>query len=101
MGYIERNYSMIKDTKGIVVYVSSLKFVKNLKRFGNISYVSRRLKYVILYVDGQTSTSVINKIGSFHFVRNVEISYKPEIKTEYENLKDKAKEYDMKSEEFM
>jgi uncharacterized protein YlbG (UPF0298 family) len=37
----------------------------------------------------------IERLKKFHFVKRIELSYKPFIKTEYENAKpDEAKEYD-------
>jgi len=41
--------------------------------------------------------ATVEKLNSYSFVKKVEISYKPFIKTDYENSKpDKAKEYDYK-----
>lgn len=68
-----------------------------LRRFGNVHYVSKRLKYVVLYCNLEDTDSIIEKISSYSFVKKVEPSYKPFLKTEFENAKpDKAKEYDYK-----
>ncbi len=88
---------MFKRRQGIIVWLYHLKNVKSLKRFGNIHYVSKRMKYVVLYCDQNEVDFLLKKLSSFHFVKRVEPSYKPFLKTVYENSKpDKAKEYDYK-----
>jgi len=85
------------NRQGIIVWVHSLKQVKQLKRFGNIHYVSKKLKYVVIYMDMDRVEDAVNRIKSLSFVKNVDLSYKPFLKTEFENSKpDKAKEYDYK-----
>ncbi len=46
------NMFAMKQRQGLVVWVYSLKQLKTLRRYGAIMYVSRRLKYVYLYLDG-------------------------------------------------
>ncbi|GLB61198.1 YlbG family protein [Cytobacillus sp. NCCP-133] len=88
---------MLGQRQGIIVWLYSLKQAKMLRRFGNVHYVSKRLKYVVLYSDLADAEGIMEKINSYSFVKNVELSYKPFLKTEFENSKpDKAKEYDYK-----
>ena len=88
---------MLVARQGIIVYLHTLKQVKMLRRFGNIHYVSKKLKYVVLYTNMDDVEATVEKLNSYSFVKKVEISYKPFIKTDYENSKpDKAKEYDYK-----
>lgn len=85
------------NRQGIIVWVHSLKQVKQLKRFGNIHYVSKKLKYIVIYMDMERVEDAVDKIKSLSFVKKVDLSYKPFLKTEFENSKpDKAKEYDYK-----
>ncbi len=42
---------MENKRQGIIVYLHSLKHSKMLRKFGNVHYVSKRLKYVVLYCD--------------------------------------------------
>ncbi|KEF38588.1 hypothetical protein M670_02214 [Schinkia azotoformans MEV2011] len=85
------------NRQGIIVWVHSLKQVKQLKRFGNIHYVSKKLKYIVIYMDMELVEDAVDKIKSLSFVKKVDLSYKPFLKTEFENSKpDKAKEYDYK-----
>ncbi|MEQ2529240.1 DUF2129 domain-containing protein [Robertmurraya yapensis] len=86
---------MLGQRQGIIVWLYSLKQAKMLRKFGNVHFVSKRLKYVVLYCDLEDVESLMEKIQNYSFVKKVEPSFKPFLKTEYENSKpDKAKEYD-------
>ncbi|HEY4553759.1 MAG TPA: YlbG family protein [Bacillaceae bacterium] len=86
---------MYMDRQGLVIWLYSLKNAKALRRFGNVHYVSKKMKYVVLYCDRYEAEELMEKLSSMPFVKMVEPSYKPFLKTEYENSKpDKAKEYD-------
>lgn len=88
---------VLSQRQGIIVWLYSLKQAKMLRKFGNVHYVSKRLKYVVLYCDLENVDSVMEKIQTYSFVKKVDPSFKPFLKTEYENSKpDKAKEYDYK-----
>ena len=67
-----------------------------LRKFGNVHYVSKRLKYVVLYCDMELIEKTMEKISSYSYVKKVEPSYKPFLKLEFESKLDKAKEYDYK-----
>jgi uncharacterized protein YlbG (UPF0298 family) len=88
---------MLGQRQGIIVWLYSLKQAKMLRRFGNVHYVSKKLKYAVIYCDIEDTEALIQKITSYSFVKKAEPSYKPFLKTEFENSKpDKAKEYDYK-----
>ena len=88
---------MFNKRQGVIVWLQSLKHVKLLRKFGNIHYVSKRLKYVVLYNDMDQTEIIISKISTLPYVKKVEPSYKPFLKMEFENKKpDRAKEYDYK-----
>ncbi len=87
--------SMLGQRQGIIVWLYSLKQAKMLRKFGNVHYVSKRLKYVVLYCNLEDTERLMEKIQSYSFVKKVEPSFKPFLKMEFENSKpDKAKEYD-------
>ena len=89
--------SMFVKRQGLVIWLYSLKQAKMLRRFGNVHYVSKKLKYVVLYCNQDELEVIMEKINSFSFVKKVEPSYKPFLKMEFENsAPDKAKEYDYK-----
>ncbi|MFT4416100.1 YlbG family protein [Fredinandcohnia humi] len=88
---------MFGQRQGIIVWLQSLKHVKLLRKFGNIHYVSKRLKYVVIYNDMENTDSIVAKLKSLSYVKKVEPSYKPFLKIEFENKRpDRAKEYDYK-----
>ncbi|KAF6604431.1 MULTISPECIES: YlbG family protein [unclassified Bacillus (in: firmicutes)] len=87
---------MENKRQGIIVYLHSLKHSKMLRKFGNVHYVSKRLKYVVLYCDMNLIEKTMEKISSYSYVKKVEPSYKPFLKLEFESKLDKAKEYDYK-----
>ncbi|WP_338469932.1 YlbG family protein [Niallia sp. XMNu-256] len=88
---------MLSQRQGLIVWLNSVKQAKMLRRFGNVHYVSKRLKYAVLYCNQVDIEELTAKLNTFSFVKKVEPSYKPFLKIEYENSKpDKAKEYDYK-----
>ncbi|KOO40762.1 YlbG family protein [Priestia koreensis] len=88
---------MFVERQGVIVYVQSVKQAKSLRRYGHVQYVSKDLKYVVLYSNMEDHEKLVEKLNSLPFVKKVMPSYKPFLKTEFENSKpDKAKEYDYK-----
>ena len=85
------------DRQGLAVWLTSLKFARQLRRFGNVHYVSKKMKYAIVYCNQDEIDDLIERLQSFHYVRDVQKSMRPFLQTEFENAKpDKAKEYDYK-----
>ena len=85
---------------GLAVWIKNLKAARHLRRYGNVHYVSRRMQYVSMYVNGDKIDDIIEKIGKLDFVLRVERSHRHEIPLEYQNSRpDKAKEYDYRIEE--
>lgn len=88
---------MLRRRQGIIVWLHSLKHAKILRRFGNVHYVSKRMKYAVLYCNMDDVEKIMAKLRSYSFVKKVEPSFKPFLRIEFENSKpDKAKEYDYK-----
>lgn len=87
----------MQERQGLIVYVYQLKHAKSLRRYGHVQYISRKLKYVVLYCNRNEIAYTKNKIQRLPFVKDVVESYRPFLKNEFENSKpDKAKEYDYK-----
>ena len=85
------------ERRGIVVHLHHLKQVKALRKYGHVQYISKRMKYAVLYCDLEDAEETAKKLEKLQYVRSVQLSMKPFIKTEFENAKpDKAKEYDYK-----
>ncbi|MFC0524018.1 YlbG family protein [Pontibacillus salicampi] len=88
---------MFTKRQSLVIWFQHMKHVRNIKRYGHLIYVSKKLRYAIIYVNQEEIESTMDKLSRLHYVSKVERSYKPFINTEFENSKpDKAKEYDYK-----
>ncbi|ADU30874.1 YlbG family protein [Evansella cellulosilytica] len=88
---------MVGNRVGLAVWIQSLKQVKQLRRFGNIHYVSRKMKYVVMYCDEADVQATMERLRSFSFVKDVSMSMRPWIKTEYQSaVPEKEKEFDYK-----
>ena len=75
----------ITKRQGIIVWVYTLKQLKNLRRFGYIHYVSNQLKYVVMYVNQDVAEEKMKQLNSLHYVRKVEPSYRSEIDMTFKN----------------
>lgn len=77
------DFTLIIERTGLIVWVNHTKQLKSLEKKGTIHYVSKRLKYVVIYVNSNRLDSSIKQIQQLPFVKKVERSYRGEIKTEY------------------
>lgn len=79
------------ERQGIIVWVYSLRHFKTLKRFGLIHYASRRMKYVVMYINQSDVEMTQKKLSDLHFVRKVELSYRPFINLDFKDFFGKEK----------
>lgn len=95
-----RSTSNMRDKRfGVAVWVRNIRVAKNLRKFGTIHYISKRLNYVAMYVDANEIDEAIRTMEKLHFVTRVERSHRHEIPIVYNNARpDKAKEYDYRQE---
>jgi len=85
------------NRQGIIVWFQHRKNLKQIRKYGHIIYVSRKQKYVVLYVNQDDIEQVETAFLKMPFVSKVERSMRPFVKTDYENAKpDEAKLYDYK-----
>jgi len=78
---------MLVERQGIAVWFQKMKNVKFIKKYGHLIYVSKKMKYAILYVDMDEVEDTMNALKKLPYIRNVEVSSKPFIKTEFESVK--------------
>lgn len=52
-------------------------------RYGLIHYVSRKMKYVVIYMNEENIESNMEKINQLHFVRSVDKSYRPDVEMNF------------------
>lgn len=73
--------------RALVVYINGNRVVRALRHYGIVRYVSRRMHYVILYVDQDQIEAVKAKIGHLRAVRKVEESIRPDLDPTLTDLK--------------
>ena len=82
---------MLADRTGFIIWVSDVKAARNLEKYGSVHYISRRMHYVVLYVNADRAEETMKNIRRLSYVRKIERSYRTEIKTEYsKNVPDKT-----------
>lgn len=85
---------MLPERTGFIIWVSDLKAARGLERFGTIHYMSRKLHYVVLYMNAEKVEESLKQLHRLSYVRKVERSYRNEIKTEYsKDVEDKTRAY--------
>lgn len=65
--------------RALVVYVNGNRVVRAFRHYGLVRYVSRRMHYVILYVDQDQIDTVKDKVKHLRAVRRVEKSVRPDL----------------------
>lgn len=73
----------VKKRRCLIIWVYSLKQLKTLKRYGLVHYVSRKMKYVVVYMNEDEIELAEPKISGLHFVRKVERSYRPDVEMNF------------------
>ncbi|MHA8109988.1 YlbG family protein [Lactobacillaceae bacterium Melli_B4] len=75
----------IKDRTSLTIYVYSIKQARMLKKYGIIDYVSKRMHYVIMYVDADLADDKEAALNKLKFVKSVERSPLAELSTSFAN----------------
>lgn len=78
---------MFPKRTGLIVWVNDARLAKNLERFGNVLYISKRLSYVVIYVNELDIEKKLAYIKKLNFVKKVEKSYRTELKTDFSTQK--------------
>lgn len=65
--------------QSLIVYTYSLKQTRQLKRYGTVMYVSKKMRYVVLYVNREDVASLSEQLDKLRFVKRVVASKRPEI----------------------
>lgn len=66
------------------IWIHSNRHVNKLKRFGNIEYISKKMNYVVLYIDFDKKDDIIEKIKSLHFVKKIDESHRLEMSMDFQ-----------------
>ncbi|MBW7456774.1 YlbG family protein [Paenibacillus sepulcri] len=87
---------MFSERTGYIIWVNDIKSARSLEKYGNIHYISRKMHYVVMYMNSDREEEIIRNIQRLPFVKKTERSYRNEIKTEYErNVPDKTRFYSL------
>lgn len=73
----------VTERVGLVVWVYSLKQIRALRHYGTVMYVSKKMKYVYLYLDQADVAETQAKLQKLRFVRKTDVSMRPALATEY------------------
>lgn len=73
--------------QGLIVWLQHRKYIKQIRRFGHVIYMSKKMSYVVLYVNQSDIDDIERKLNRFPFVTKTARSHKPLIKTEFERRK--------------
>ncbi|MFC4100978.1 MULTISPECIES: YlbG family protein [Paenibacillus] len=81
---------------GYIVWVSDLKAARTLEKYGSVHYMSRKMHYVVMYMNADRADETVRNMQRLSFVRRIERSYRNEIKTEYtQGVPDKTRFYSL------
>ncbi|MGP0578675.1 YlbG family protein [Paenibacillus peoriae] len=86
---------MFAERTGYIIWVSDIKAARNLEKYGNVHFISKRMHYVVIYMNADRAEDTVKNIRRLSYVRKVERSFRNEIRTEYNDDKEKMKEYEM------
>lgn len=70
---------VMKERVSLAIWVYSLKQIRQLRRYGMIYYVSKRMKYVVMYLDEKQLDSTVKSLNNLRFVKKVEVSPRKQI----------------------
>lgn len=65
--------------RALIVYINGNRVIRALRHYGTIEYVSRRMHYVVLYVNQKDVDELSQKINHLRAVRRVELSARPDL----------------------
>ena len=60
----------VTERQALIVWMYTLKQLKAIKKFGYVTYISKRLKYVYLYVDQDQVEAITQKLNKLHLTPN-------------------------------
>ncbi|AOK88870.1 YlbG family protein [Paenibacillus polymyxa] len=86
---------MFAERTGYIIWVSDIKAARNLEKYGNVHFISKRMHYVVIYMNADRAEDTVKNIRRLSYVRKVERSFRNEVRTEYNDDKEKMKEYEI------
>ncbi|SDG94410.1 Uncharacterized protein YlbG, UPF0298 family [Alteribacillus persepolensis] len=74
---------MFQERAGMAVWLHSVKLARQLRKYGVVHYVSKRMKYAVVYCNKSDIEQTVQSLEALPFVKKVEPSMKPDISTEF------------------
>lgn len=74
----------VQPTTGLIVYLHSIRHSRNLKSYGRLYYVSKRMRYGLIYVNKDDEEEITKKLASQNYVKQVVPSHLNELFQEVE-----------------
>lgn len=87
----------IQKRDGLIVWLNHTKYLRVLKRYGYVHYVSKRMKYAVMYCNHEMTESVVSRLARMKFVRQIDFSHMQDVRTIYEKGKS---EHEVRDEVF-
>lgn len=84
---------MFPERTGYIIWVNDVKAARNLEKYGSVHYLSRRMHYVVMYVNAERGEDIMRNVRKLPYVRKIERSYRNEIKTEYSKNTEEETQY--------
>lgn len=78
----------MQERRALYVYMRGLKQVNQLKKFGDIAYISNKMNYVSLYVNEDQVDELVDKLKKYRFVKTVKPSARPDINPDLDDQHD-------------
>lgn len=75
---------MIGNRAGLIIWLHQLKQARLLRKYGHVHYVSKRMKYAVLYCDAEKIDSITAALQGLRAVKRVDKSHLQDLKTTYE-----------------
>lgn len=83
------------ERQSIIVWLYTLKQVKNIRKFGHIQFISKKLRYVVLYTNRNEINDIKEKLEKLHYVQKVEVSHLDDIDKTWKNAIPNRKDKDV------
>jgi len=78
----------IQPCRALYVYLKNNRHATQLKKFGQLTYVSQKMNFAMIYVDDIDVDQKIEKIKQYKFVRDVLKSPRPDIDPDLGDMHD-------------
>ncbi|GEN95997.1 YlbG family protein [Pediococcus ethanolidurans] len=75
----------LQSRQSIIINLANLRQVKQLKKFGILYYVSKSMKYAVLYTDRELAQKACIAIGRLSSVKHAEISPRADLRMNFDD----------------